>query len=60
MATRKITLRQKIYERAGEMLRAGLWTPDYAAFHYAEVTATVRPAYRAWLVLAAERGWYRY
>jgi hypothetical protein len=31
------------YEIAGTMVRAGLWTVEYAAFHFSTVTSTLAP-----------------
>jgi hypothetical protein len=45
----KKSIARQAYETAGEMIRAGIWTVDYAAYHWSEVTATVHPAYRAWI-----------
>jgi hypothetical protein len=31
------------YETAGAMIRAGMWTIEYAAFHFSTVTKTLAP-----------------
>jgi hypothetical protein len=33
---------RKVYETAGQMIRDGLWSVEYAAFHYSEVTKYLR------------------
>jgi hypothetical protein len=40
----KKTLRKHraMYETAGQTIRAGLWTQEYAAFHFSAVTASLR------------------
>jgi len=30
-----------MYETCGQMIRDGLWTVEYAAFHYTEVTKSL-------------------
>jgi hypothetical protein len=32
-----------MYETAGAMIRAGLWTVEYAAFHFSTVSKTLAP-----------------
>ena len=40
---------RQAYETAGEMIRNSAWTVEYAAYHWSEVMASVRPAYRSWI-----------
>jgi hypothetical protein len=36
------SLHRRVYETAGEMIRKGLWTVQYASFHYSAVTQRIK------------------
>lgn len=36
-----IRLHRSVYENAGAMIRSGMWTVEYAAFHFSTVTQTL-------------------
>jgi hypothetical protein len=41
-ATKKaIRKHRQLYETAGQMIRDGLWTQEYAAFHFSTVTRSL-------------------
>jgi hypothetical protein len=41
MSKKATRLHRTTYETAGAMIRAGLWTIEYAAFHFSTVTASL-------------------
>ncbi len=41
MSKKARTLHRRVYETAGEMIRQGSWSVEYAAFHYWHVTQTI-------------------
>jgi len=41
MSKKATRLHRATYETAGAMIRAGLWTIEYAAFHFSTVTASL-------------------
>jgi hypothetical protein len=42
MSKKARTLHRRVYETAGEMIRRGSWSVEYAAFHYSAVTETIK------------------
>jgi hypothetical protein len=44
MSKKARTIHRTTYETAGAMIRAGVWTIKYAAFHFSMVTQTLTAA----------------